>query len=117
MSEIDLYDSGASRHMSGFHHKFVEIVEIDPVPITAADKRTFLATAKGKLLIHIPNGEKGNSKVYLLDALYSASMGVTLVSIICITKAGSTVIFQGNCYWIYNQNKERIGVIREKRGL
>ena len=46
MSEIDLYDSGASRHMSGFRHKFVEIVEIDPVPITAADKHTFLATAK-----------------------------------------------------------------------
>ena len=116
-NEIDLYDSGASRHMSGFRHKFIDIVEIKPVPITAADKRIFQATAKGKILVHIPNGDKGTSHVYLLDALYSASMGVTLISISRIAKAGSTVVFQG-CYCrIYNQIKVRIGEIREKGGL
>ena len=115
--EVDLYDSGASKHMSGFRHKFVDIVEIKPVPITAADKRTFQATAKGKMLVHIPNGDKGNSRVYLLDALYSASMGVTLISISRIAKAGSTVVFQGNYCRIYNKVKERIGEIRERGGL
>ena len=94
-NEVDLYDSGASRHMSGLRHKFIDFVEIQPIPITAADKRVFQATAKGKMLLRIPNGDKGTSKVYLLDALYSASMGVTLVSISRIAKAGSTVVFQG----------------------
>ena len=88
--------------MSGLRHKFIDLTEIKPIPITAADKRTFQAIAKGKLLIHIPNGDKGTSKVHLLDALYSPSMGVTLVSISKIAKAGSTVVFQG-CYCrIYN---------------
>lgn len=101
-NEVDLYDSGASQHMSGLRHKFIDLTEIKPIPITAADKRTFQAIAKGKLLIHIPNGDKGTSKVHLLDALYSPSMGVTLVSISKIAKAGSTVVFQG-CYCrIYN---------------
>jgi transposase InsO family protein len=116
-AEIDLYDSGASRHMSGFRHKFIEIVEIKPIPITAADKRTFQATAKGKILIHVPNGDKGTSQIHLLDVLYSSSMGVTLISISRIAKTGSIVVFQGNSCRIYNQTKERIGEIREKGGL
>jgi Reverse transcriptase (RNA-dependent DNA polymerase)/gag-polypeptide of LTR copia-type/GAG-pre-integrase domain len=116
-NEVDLYDSGASRHMSGFRHKFIDLVEIKPIPITAADKRTFQATGKGKLLIHIPNGDKGISKVHLLDALYSPSMGVTLVSVSKIAKAGSTVVFQGNYCRIYNQDKDRIGEIPERNGL
>ncbi|KAF8799614.1 hypothetical protein BYT27DRAFT_7120127 [Phlegmacium glaucopus] len=33
--EIDLYDVGATCHMSGFHHKFINFVETEPVPITA----------------------------------------------------------------------------------
>ena len=116
-TEVDLYDSGASRHMSGFRHKFIDIVDIRPVPITAADKQIFQATAKGKMLVHIPNGDKGTSKVYLLDALYSASMGVTLISISRIAKSGSAVVFQGNYCRIYNQVRERIGEIRERSGL
>ena len=60
-TKIDLYDSGASRHMSGFRHKFIDFVEIESVPIRAADKRVFRATGKGKLLIHLPNSDKGIS--------------------------------------------------------
>ena len=116
-NEVDLYDSGASRHMSGLRHKFIDLTEIKPIPITAADKRTFQAIAKGKLLIHIPNGDKGTSKVHLLDALYSPSMGVTLVSISKIAKAGSTVVFQGCYCQIYNRDKDRIGEIPERNGL
>ena len=44
---IELFDSGASRHMSGYRHRFINFVEIEPKPITAADKHTFNATGKG----------------------------------------------------------------------
>lgn len=43
-AEVDLYDSGATCHMSGFHHRFIDFTEIEPIPIIAADKRTFKAT-------------------------------------------------------------------------
>ena len=36
--DIDLYDSGASRHMSGYRHRFINFQTIETHPITAADK-------------------------------------------------------------------------------
>jgi hypothetical protein len=36
--DVDLYDSGASHHMSGFCHCFVNFIKIPPKPITAADR-------------------------------------------------------------------------------
>jgi hypothetical protein len=44
-------------------------------------------------------------------------MGVTLVSISCVAKAGCTVVFSGEFCRIFNTNEERIGQIRERRGL
>ncbi|KAF8160500.1 hypothetical protein BJ912DRAFT_809806, partial [Pholiota molesta] len=80
--------------MSGYRHRFTNFIEIDPKPITAADKRSFQATGMGDVLIEIPNGET-ISKVLLRDVLYAPSMGVTLVSISRITSAGSAVVFSG----------------------
>ena len=111
--EVNLYDSGATRHMSGFGHKFINFVEIEPIPITAADKRTFKATGKGDMRIYLPNG----NSVLLKSVLYAPSMGITLVSISWITNAGSTVIFSGNICKIYDRNKQIIGEIKGKGGL
>ena len=69
------------------------------------------------MLIHLPNGEHGLSCVYLMNALYAPSMGVTLVSISCIAKSRCTVVFSGDVCWIYNSNKDQIGEIKERRGL
>jgi hypothetical protein len=80
-AEVDLYDSGATRHMSGFQHRFFNFVEIDPIPITAADKRTFQATGKGDMYVYVPNLEKSNSRILLRDVLYAAMMGVSNPSV------------------------------------
>jgi hypothetical protein len=37
-TNVDLYNSGATRHMSGFRHRFINFVEIEPKLITAADE-------------------------------------------------------------------------------
>ncbi|KAF9556272.1 hypothetical protein CPC08DRAFT_616952, partial [Agrocybe pediades] len=50
-----LYDSGASRHMSGYRHRFINLVDIAPKAITAADRRSFSATGKGDMWIDLPN--------------------------------------------------------------
>ena len=47
--ETERYDSGASRHMSPFRHRFKNYRSIPPHAITAANKRTFYAIGTGDL--------------------------------------------------------------------
>ena len=55
-AEWDLYDSGASKHMSARRDEFINYVPTEPKPIRAADKRTFDAIGKGDLRVRLPNG-------------------------------------------------------------
>ncbi|KAF8150857.1 hypothetical protein B0H34DRAFT_665837, partial [Crassisporium funariophilum] len=54
-AESDLYDSGASRHMTPFRHRLLNYTKIPNRPITAADKRVFHAVGKGDLRVKVPN--------------------------------------------------------------
>ena len=116
-AEVDLYDSGTSRHMSGFRHRLFNYIETDPVPIITADKRAFRAFGKGDMYIYLPNRDNTNSRVLLQDVLYAPKMGITLVSISKVTAAGSTVVFTGNVCRIYTKDREVIGEIKVKNGL
>lgn len=114
--DVDLYDSGASRHMSDHRHRFSNFVEIEPKPITAADKQAFHAIGKGDMLIDIPNGDT-TSNILLKDVLYAPSMGVTLVSISRIAATGSTVVFSGDNCRIFNNSKMLLRKIEMSQGL
>ena len=54
-AEVDLYDSGTTRHMSRFFHRFFNYVETKPVPIVTADKCIFQALGKGDMYVYLPN--------------------------------------------------------------
>ncbi len=108
--ESELYDSGASRHMSPFRHRFVSYRPIDPRPITAADKRVFYAVGTGDLQVEVPNGESSSS-VVLRDVLHAPDMALTIVSISRITKAGCAVSFEGDACKIKNKAGKVIGVV------
>ncbi|KAG2085238.1 uncharacterized protein F5147DRAFT_522777, partial [Suillus discolor] len=54
---IELFDSGASRHMSSYRDLFQDFVSITPKPITTADRHTFEATGKRNIQITLPNGQ------------------------------------------------------------
>lgn len=96
-AEAELYDSGALRHMLPFCERFITYRDIPARPITAANNRVFYAVGAGDLEIEVPNGAK-YSKVVLHDALHAPDMGLTVVSIGRIVKAGCTVQFQeGSC--------------------
>jgi hypothetical protein len=114
--ETELFDSGASRHMSGYRHRFINFVEIEPKPIRAADKRNFYATGKGNMYLELPNGES-HSTILLRDVLYSPTMGVTLVSIGRITSAGSSVLFSGETCRIFDPAKTLLAQIPKRGGL
>ena len=114
--QTELYDSGASCHMSPYRDHFENYVPIAPKSITAADKRYFQAIGKGDLQIKIPNGPS-TTTILLKDVLHCPDMGLTLVSIGKITNAGYKVIFRGNTCMIYNHKDKVIGRINAKNGL
>jgi transposase InsO family protein len=108
--EVELYDSGASRHMSPFPHRFTNLQSIPPRPITAANNRVFYATGAGDLKIDVPNGTSSTS-ITLKDALYAPDMGLTVVSISRIAAAGYSIAFEGKSCTIKNKSGKIVGDI------
>ena len=87
--ESELYNSGASRHMSPFKHRLrvTNLSSIPPCPITAANNRVFYATGLGDLKIDVPNNSL-STRITLKDALYAPDMSLTVVTISKIADAG-----------------------------
>jgi hypothetical protein len=108
--ETKLYDSGASRHISPFHHCFLTYQPITPCPISAADKQIFYAIGTGTLQIQVPN-RVSSTPILLREALHAPNIGTTVVSIGWIAKAGYTILFDGDTCKIKNKNDSIIGRI------
>ena len=113
--ETELYDSGASRHMTAYRNRLVNFVSIAPKSIAAADKRYFQATGKGSLRIKIPNG-KTTTSILLTDVLYCPQMGLTLVSISKLADAGFHSHFASRCK-IFDAKDKVIGDVPRRNGL
>lgn len=107
-AESDLYDSGASRHMTPFRHRLLNYTEIANRPITAADKRVFHAIGKGDLRVKVPNGQT-TTTIILKDVLYVPDMGLTIISISRIAAAGYAALFRSNFCRIFDARQKRIG--------
>jgi hypothetical protein len=112
--EAELYDSGASRHMSPFQHKFVTYQSIPPCAVVTANKCLFHAEGIGDLQIEVPNG-KSSTSVLLKDSLYAPQIGFTIVSIGRIANAGYSVSFKNNsCNIQKGQDKKIVSSIPAK---
>jgi hypothetical protein len=95
--QCELYDLGASHHMSPYCKQFITYHEISARPITAANNEVFHAISMGDLEIQVPNG-KASTKVLLKDALHASDLCLMVVSIGCIIKAGYDMEFiDGHC--------------------
>lgn len=92
-TESELYDSGASRHMSPFQHRFTNLRSIPPRPIIAANNRVFYANGLGDLKVDVPD------------------MTLTVISISKIASAGYAVSFEGQECKIKNKKGKTIGRI------
>ena len=114
--KTELYDSGASRHMTPFRDDIVNFVSIVPKSITAADQRVFPAVGKGDMHIEVPNGEN-QTRILLKDVLYAPSMSLTLVSISRIAAAGYATLFRDTSCRIYDVQRELVGEIPVGGGL
>ena len=95
---VDVFDSGASVHISPYRERFTSFRALEPArPITAANGETFLATGEGEVELRVPNG-KGTQLLKLRNVLYSPSVAFALVSIKKADEGGYTTIFEhGEC--------------------
>ncbi len=66
----NLYDSGASRHISPFREQFLMYQNIPNHPITAANNCTFNAIGKGDIAVDVPHGPMSRH-IVLKDALFA----------------------------------------------
>ena len=106
----ELFDSGALRHMLPFRNCFMNYKEIKPRPIQAADKWIFHTVGLGDLKIEVPNGTSF-TPIILKDVFHAPDMGLTIVSINCIARAGYSVKFKGKFCIIQDKAGARVGLI------
>jgi len=97
----ELYDSGATRHMTPYHQSLVNYATITPKPINAANQLTFCAIGCSDLPIRVPNGPSF-SNITLRNVLYTPDIAQTLVSVGLIDDAGYTMTFTGGTCTIHN---------------
>jgi len=86
----ELYDSGASRHISPYKADFISYTTLSlPLYLNAANQHKFPAIGTGTLVVRTPvNGRE--SVLSLYDALYAPSVGYTLVSLGALDEEGYT---------------------------
>jgi hypothetical protein len=114
--ETELYESGASRHMSPYRHRFENYKPIEGKAITAGDKQLFQAIGVGDSLIKIPNG-KGTAIIRLKHVLHAPDLGLTLVSTSSTGAAVYSSLCRGVYYRKFDPKQRLIGAVRVKNGL
>ncbi|CAA7259930.1 unnamed protein product [Cyclocybe aegerita] len=114
---VEIYDSGSTRHISPYREDFVNLTEIPPQTLRAANKNNFSATGVGELIIDVPSGVN-MKQLHLTEVLYSPEVGYTLVSIGRLDEKGfSTTFAHGKCV-IRGPKGEEVGeVAKNAKGL
>ncbi|GBE83911.1 Retrovirus-related Pol polyprotein from transposon TNT 1-94 [Sparassis crispa] len=114
---IEVYDSGATCHISPYRDTFTAFEATPPKPITAADGWAFHATGQGTVALKVPNGDQWTT-VMLQDVLYAPDIAFALISVARADAAGYSAIFeQGECRIISRSKGRIVGHIPSNNGL
>src|SRR6266481_2357916 len=93
----EIYDMGASTHMSPYHNLFTSFTSIELKGVRTADKTIFNAYGQGNMQIAILNGEK-QTTLTLKNVLYTPDITFTLISMGRCDNAGfSSTFADGKC--------------------
>jgi gag-polypeptide of LTR copia-type len=116
--QFEIFDSGASQHISPYRKSFTNFEKTEVKQICAADNHVFEAVGKGEMTIEVPNSG-GTSKITLRNVLYAPSIGYTLVSLSQLDKEGySTLIQDGTLCIIDRRTEATVGkILVEKSGI
>ena len=110
-----IVDSGASPHYCPDKSKFRNFKPISD-SIKLADGHTLPVLGIRDIEITLPHGDKQNL-VLLKNCVYVPDIAFTLISIICITSSGASVIFKGNFCTILHPDETIIEKITHSDGL
>ncbi len=108
---IELYDSGATRHISPYKSNFTSYTVLDPpVYLNVANQQRFPAVGTGTLAIHAPNGST-SSPITLTDILHVPAVGYTLVSHRALDKKGYCASIGGGNLKLFALGGKRVAHI------
>jgi transposase InsO family protein len=115
---VELYDSGATRHISPFKDDFKSYSPLTPpLLLNSANQQRFQAIGSGNMPIQIPNGGVEN-ELLLRGALYAPSVAYTLVSLGTLDAEGYHMHIGNGKLEIVDPKGHRVGeVARTSRGL
>src|SRR6266571_4246158 len=108
---VELYDSGATRHISPYKSDFASYTVLDPpVYLNTTNQQRFPAVGTGTLAIHVPNGGT-SSPITLTDVLHAPAVGYTLVSLGALDKKGYRASIGGGNLKLFTPGGERVACI------
>ena len=115
---VELYDSGATRHISPFKSDFKTYSTMTPpLLLNTANQQRFQAIGCGALPIQVPNGD-AESRMLLRGALYAPSVAYTLVSLGTLDAEGYHMHIGDGMLEIFDPNGDLVGQVpRTSRGL
>ena len=93
----EIYDMGASTHMSPYRNLLTSFTSIELKEVRVANKTIFNAYRQGNMQIAVPNGEK-KTTLTLKNVLYTPNITFTLISMGRCDNAGfSSTFVDGKC--------------------
>ena len=108
---VEMYDLGATRHISPYQSDFTSYNCLDPpVYLNATNQQQFAAVGVGSLAIHAPNGAT-SSTVTLHDVLHSPSVGCTLISLGALDKRGCHALLGSGDLELFAPGGEQVACI------
>ena len=108
---VELYDSGATRHISPYKSDFTSYSPLSPpVFLNAANQQRFQAIGAGTLVVRVPN-EGTESELVLHGTLHAPSVGYTLVSLGVLDEEGYRAHIGAGHLELVSPEGEQIGRI------
>ncbi|KAJ3574507.1 hypothetical protein NP233_g1723 [Leucocoprinus birnbaumii] len=111
-TRVEVFDSGATSHITPFRDLFSTFETIPPRPVRAGDKNAFSAIGRGEVVLDLPNGA-ASTQLHLTEVLYPPEAGYALVSIGRLEDASFPTTFaSGICI----KHNARVKVLHSDRG-
>ena len=108
---VELYDSGATCHISPYRSNFISYIPlIPPVFLNTANQQQFPAIGHGTLAIQVPNGDR-ETELTLHGALHAPGISYTLVSLATLDEEGYHAHIGASHLKLISSQGENVGCI------
>ena len=107
---IELYDSGATRHISPYRDITYQTLD-PPLYLNAVNGQQFPALGTGDMVVRAPTGGGGQSELTLKNVFHALSVGYTLISLGALDSLGYDIAIGSGHLEILLRTGERLAHI------